>query len=74
MSDKELDIRGIELQGAKKYIVDILNEIDAESKDMRSGFGWLFNSKKIQAASIMRGFVKLMLDDINERIAKHIPS
>lgn len=74
MSDKELDIRAIELQGAKKYIVSLLDDIDKETHEMRKGFGWLFNSKSLQGARIFRNLTRIMLDDINEKIAKHTPS
>lgn len=74
MSDKEIDIRAIELQGAKKYLVEVIEQMDEVSADSRKGFGWLFNSKTIQGASIVKSIARAMLDDINKKIARHIPS
>ncbi|BBK03780.1 hypothetical protein [Enterobacter phage EspM4VN] len=74
MIDKEIDIRGIELQGTKKYIVSILEDIDKETSETRKGFGWLLRSKELESLRLFRRVVCIMLDDINEKIAKHIPS
>ena len=74
MSDKEIDVRAIELQGTKKYIVSLLDDIDKEITEMRKGFGWVWKSKELQSMRLFRRVVCIMLNDINEKIARHIPS
>lgn len=75
MSDKEIDIRAIELQGAKKYIVGQIEEAEKELIRLKSGiFSSLMNSKSILAVEVYKDTMSILLDDINKKIARHIPS
>lgn len=75
MNDKEIDIRAIELQGAKKYIVGQIEEAEKELIRLKSGiFSSLMNSKSILAVEVYKDTMSILLDDINKKIARHIPS
>lgn len=75
MSDKEIDIRAIELQGAKKYILEQIEGAEKESKRLKSGiFGSFINSKSILAVEVYKDTLSILLDDINNKITRHIPS
>ncbi|QGF20678.1 hypothetical protein [Klebsiella phage UPM 2146] len=75
MSDKEIDIRAIEMQGAKKYIVGQIEEAEKELRRLKSGiFSSLMNSKSIFAVEVYKDTMSILLDDINKKIARHIPN
>lgn len=75
MSDKEIDIRAIELQGTKKYILEQIEGAEKELRRLKSGiFGSFINSKSILAVEVYKDTLSILLDDINKKIARHIPS
>lgn len=75
MSDKEIDIRAIEPQGAKKYIAGQIDEAEKELRRLKSGiFSSFMNSKSILAVEVYKDTMSILLDDIDKKIARHIPS